>query len=200
MRDWAQLDEDIFKDVLEELPLKERVFIVAEVIPPIPVDQAVAGCSGLGDLEESFHSANTQFKLEIDILPQSVQTALQADGPLPPRERRELVRSTVDQLTTFRSRPRQEVIKSVASAIVLKFPSALQDKAIGGHLLGRGNDSLFQQLEKRVENICRGKRPASPSNERKHQRSKKWSYGCINWQPRRNLEHPQDIEEKKLIS
>lgn len=145
---------------------------------------------------ETFHSANTQFKLEIDRLPVSVQTALEANGPLPPRERRELVRSTVDQLTKFCSRPRRELIKSVASAIVLKFPSALQDKAIGGHLLGRGYDSLFQQLENRVENIYRGKQPASPSNERKHQRSKKWSYGCIDWQPRRNLEHPQDIEEK----
>ncbi|KAH7941775.1 hypothetical protein HPB49_017405 [Dermacentor silvarum] len=196
LRDWTQLDEDIFKDVLEELPLEERVFIVAEVIPPIPVDQAVPGSSGLDDLVETFHSANTQFKLEIDRLPVSVQTALEANGPLPPRERRELVRSTVDQLTKFCSRPRRELIKSVASAIVLKFPSALQDKAIGGHLLGRGYDSLFQQLENRVENIYRGKQPASPSNERKHQRSKKWSYGCIDWQPRRNLEHPQDIEEK----
>ncbi|XP_049524022.1 uncharacterized protein LOC125945773 [Dermacentor silvarum] len=123
LRDWTQLDEDIFKDLLEELPLEERVFIVTEVIPPIPVDQAVPCSSGLGDLVETFHSADTQFKLEIDRLPQSVQTALEADGPIPPTERRELVRSTVDQLTKFCSRPRQELIKSVASAIVLKFPA-----------------------------------------------------------------------------
>ncbi|KAH7933622.1 hypothetical protein HPB49_014381 [Dermacentor silvarum] len=36
LRDWTELEEEIFSELLSELPLNERVFVVAEIIPVAP--------------------------------------------------------------------------------------------------------------------------------------------------------------------
>ncbi|KAL1469382.1 hypothetical protein MTO96_025106 [Rhipicephalus appendiculatus] len=36
LKDWTDLEDETFEELLQELPLDERVFVVAEVIPPAP--------------------------------------------------------------------------------------------------------------------------------------------------------------------
>ncbi|XP_049269012.1 uncharacterized protein LOC119384100 [Rhipicephalus sanguineus] len=80
--------------------------------------------------------------------------------------------------------------------MVKAYPAALEDRSINGSLLGRGYDSLFQQLEARVENIHRGKRGIPSSTPVSTQKSAKMSYGCMNWQPRPVL-HTDELDEKQ---
>lgn len=65
------------------------------------------------------------------------------------------------------------------------YPSVLQDRGVGGQIVGRGYDSVFQQIENRIENTNRGKRPATGAQDaRQNVKATRYSlYGCLNWQP-----------------
>lgn len=120
-----------------------------------------------------------QFNFHFERLPRSVQVALEAPQALPPGERRDLVRCIAHDMMQVSPRPRREFIRSVAEAVVKRFPACLQDRTVNGKVFGRGYDSLFQQLENRVENLGRVKQQGLPSCVK----TKKCSYGCANWQP-----------------
>ncbi|KAH6923533.1 hypothetical protein HPB50_002155 [Hyalomma asiaticum] len=138
-------------------------------------------------------SSVSQFSLNLDALPRNVQLALKEPQPLPPRERRQLVRCITDDMFRVSIRPRRDFIRSVAEAIVRHFPASLEDRGIDGKVLGRGYDSLLKQLENRVENESR-RNPRAPltvtlKTARKH------SYGCANWQPL-DLQPAQTTDER----
>ncbi|XP_070379227.1 uncharacterized protein [Dermacentor albipictus] len=178
LKDWTLLEEDVFQDVLKELPLDDRIFIVAEVIPPVEHDSSgisQADCVTIFEEEVS----TPQFNFHFERLPRSVQVALEAPQALPPGERRDLVRCIAHDMMQVSPRPRREFIRSVAEAVVKRFPACLQDRTVSGKVFGRGYDSLFQQLENRVENLGRVKQQELPSCVK----TKKYSYGCANWQP-----------------
>ncbi|KAL1429659.1 hypothetical protein MTO96_015927 [Rhipicephalus appendiculatus] len=103
----------------------------------------------------------TRQLVSLDFLPAAMRKALEAPVPLPPRERRELVRIVGLQLSEKSCRPRREQIRSAAAQVVAAYPLSLEDRGINGQLLGRGYDSFFQQLENRIENMSRGKRQSS---------------------------------------
>ncbi|XP_070386471.1 uncharacterized protein [Dermacentor albipictus] len=177
LKDWTLLEEDVFQDALKELPLDDRIFIVAEVIPPVEHDS-----SGISqaDCATIFEEVSTpQFNFHFERLPRSVQVALEAPQAHPPGERRDLVRCIAHDMMQVSPRPRREFIRSVAEAMVKRFPACLQDHTVSGKVFGRGYISLFQQLENRVENLGRVKQQELPSCVK----TKKYSYGCANWQP-----------------
>ncbi|XP_075747075.1 uncharacterized protein LOC142817996 isoform X1 [Rhipicephalus microplus] len=195
LKDWTELDEETFEELLQELPLDETVFVVAEVIPPASSLQ-----SDPTDLPEPLLVVNQEpgaqrQLLSLDCLPAALKKVLEAPLPLPPRERRELVRIVGIQLTEKSGRPRREQIRIAASQVVAAYPLALEDRGIDGELLGRGYDAFFQQLENRIENTTRGKRSASPSKSA-NTKIRKWAYGCANWQPVRLFEPANDSAEK----
>ncbi|KAH7950338.1 hypothetical protein HPB49_022660 [Dermacentor silvarum] len=183
LRDWTELEEEIFSELLSELPLNERVFVVAEIIPVAPPGPFL---SGISELEAPAKASSTYVLSEPAIdtgcFPNSLQEALENQAPLLPRERRELVRRVADQLLLKQSRPRREEIRSAAAQVVAAYPLSLEDRKLDGGLLGRGYDSLFQQLENRVENLNRGKRSTSPAGP-SSLGARRWAYGCANWQP-----------------
>ncbi|CAN7988965.1 unnamed protein product, partial [Ixodes hexagonus] len=143
---------------------------------------------------------DTGFDWQLELLPRSVQEALQAGGALLTRDRLELVRTIANGMTRKSSRPPRGVIKQVAEGLVRKFSASLEDRGIDGQVIGTGYDSLFRQLENRIENMNRGKRSTHPQDQDPlpKRRSAKCSYGCLNWQPvmsERGEAH--DINEEK---
>ncbi|KAL1443502.1 hypothetical protein MTO96_007414 [Rhipicephalus appendiculatus] len=138
------------------------------------------------------------FSFYLEYLPEHVRRALKAKRPLPPRERRDLVRCVVEQLTTMCARPRRDMLRDAAITVVQAFPDALEDRGLDGRVLGRGYDSFFQQLECRAENINRGriKGVVAPDVQGCSKKPVKNSFGCVNWQPMRNSEPPEDIDDK----
>ncbi|XP_049516419.1 uncharacterized protein LOC125942293 isoform X2 [Dermacentor silvarum] len=200
LRDWTEVEEETFTEVVSELPLDERIFIVAERAPQVQVDATPSGSSNsleerVGTMEES---TCYSFKFDGSLLLEAVRGALGSQSSLPPRERRELVRSVVDKMTRVTSRPRRELIRSTSEELVNMYPNALQDRGVGGQILGRGYDSVFQQIENRIENINRGKRPATGAqNARQNVKAARYSsYGCLNWQPMPSAESAEDINQK----
>ncbi|XP_072145097.1 uncharacterized protein [Dermacentor andersoni] len=201
LQDWTELEEETFAELLHELPLNDRVFIVAEVIPAASPDPFL---SGIPEHEAPSNAATNTFDitnmspppLDTSNFPSSLREALGSQVPLHPRERRDLVRRVADNLLNLYSRPKREEIRSTAAQIVAAYPLSLQDRKLDGGLLGRGYDSFFQQLENRIENLNRGKRSASPTAGVSGSKVRKWAYGCANWQPVRRFEPPNDTQEK----
>ncbi|KAL1437438.1 hypothetical protein MTO96_048926 [Rhipicephalus appendiculatus] len=76
----------------------------------------------------------------------------------------------LERVQNLGARPRRDLIREAAAAVVQAFPDALEDRGLGGGLLGRGYDSLFQQLESRVENVTRG-RPSILPDVQKHRKN-----------------------------
>lgn len=106
------------------------------------------------------------FTLAFERLSPRVQEHLQeGTSPLNRRERKEFVRDVVQPMVDKVSRPQREFI-SVAEELDRKYPVALQDLCIKGQPLSRCYDSLFQQMEHRVENNNRGQ-TASPAEQAK---------------------------------
>ncbi|XP_037523137.2 uncharacterized protein LOC125756139 [Rhipicephalus sanguineus] len=101
-------------------------------------------------------------------------------------------------MTTMCSRPRRNLIREAAISVVQAFPDALEDRSLDGRLLGRGYDSFFQQLEIRVANNTyrRVKATVAPGAQWCSRKAVKDSYGCVNWQPARNSEPSEDIDNK----
>lgn len=95
------------------------------------------------------------------------------------------MRSVVEQMTRATSRLRGELIRSTSEELINMYPSVLQDRGVGGQIVGRGYDSVFQQIENRIENTNRGKRPATGAQDaRQNVKATRYSlYGCLNWQP-----------------
>ncbi|KAH8019899.1 hypothetical protein HPB51_023182 [Rhipicephalus microplus] len=105
-------------------------------------------------------------------LPKDLQCTLSAAAsPFDHKHRRQLVRCVVEQMLVVCTRPRRELIRSVADEIVRAYPVALEDRSMNGSLIARGYDSFFQQLEARVENIDRSKRGIQSSTPVSAQRS-----------------------------
>lgn len=75
------------------------------------------------------------------------------------------MRSVVEQMTRATSRPHGELIRSTSEELINMYPSVLQDRSVGGQIVGRGYDSVFQQTENRIENTNRGKRPATEAQD-----------------------------------
>ncbi|XP_077506137.1 uncharacterized protein LOC144115591 [Amblyomma americanum] len=188
LRDWTEVEEDFFQEVIEHLLLEERIFIVTDTAPT--TERTLQGHSGTQNMSSSNPEGETAalqvdftFKVDTGSFPETVLACLRPGGPLlRPKDRRDLVQCIVGQMVAKCSRPRREFIRSVAEKVVEEFP-ILKDRGVDGHLLGRGYDSLFQQMENRVENMTRGKRQPSQVPDRKSKKRANVSYGCLNWQP-----------------
>lgn len=120
-------------------------------------------------------------------------------SPLNRRERKEFVRDVVQPMVDKVSRPQREFI-SVAEELDRKYPVALQDLCIKGQPLSRCYDSLFQQMEHRVENNNRGQ-TASPAEQAKKKKgaNSTSSYGCQNWQPLQKPGTDSDSEKVEFL-
>ncbi|KAH6930812.1 hypothetical protein HPB50_019690 [Hyalomma asiaticum] len=197
LQDWTELEEGIFEEVVAQLPLEQRVFIVAEIVPHAVPD--VTGSSRSSAAADCGPPNDVAIHISPQKLPEDLQHALSsAVSPLPPKHRRELVRCVVEQMMAVSPRPKREMIRSVAERMVQAYPTALEDRSISGCLLGRGYDSFFQQLEARVENIHRGKQQVSSPNPVSAQDRARLSYGCMNWQPQA-ASQIEDADEKKTF-
>ncbi|XP_075724879.1 uncharacterized protein LOC119179373 isoform X2 [Rhipicephalus microplus] len=154
------------------------------------------GFSGSMHLHESEGQyGNVSFYLEY--LPEHIRSSLKVERPLPHRERRALVRCVIEKLTTMCARPRRDLLRGAATTVVRAFPDALEDRGLDGSVLGRGYDSFFHQLECRAENIRRKEKGAvAPVAQRGSRKTVKNTFGCVNWQPVRNSEPPEDIEDR----
>ncbi|XP_040066785.1 uncharacterized protein LOC120840351 isoform X4 [Ixodes scapularis] len=216
LQDWTEVDDEIFTELLGELPVDQRIFIVCEdgpqVMPSnteadgpqVMPSNTAAGTSGLQDslLNEAAPSPEltASFKLRLDSLSKAAVNALEAGRPLASRDRLELVRVVVNDMLKLTCRPQRELITSVAKEIVERFPASLEDHGIDGKVMGRGFDSLFQQLESRVENVNRGMKAALleagdfPVPKRRNAR---FSYGCVNWQPNSSEGNGEEIKKTK---
>src|SRR6218665_1019191 len=86
------------------------------------------------------------------------------------------------------SNPGRRQLRELAERIVVKYPDSLRDQ-IGNDLVGSGSDSIFFQLEERLNNLNRGKgsarkrlidAPELPVAKKPFHRD---HYGCVSWQP-----------------
>ncbi|XP_077512924.1 uncharacterized protein LOC144124134 [Amblyomma americanum] len=168
LRDWTEVEEDFFQEVIEHLLLEERIFIVTDTAPTTePTLQGHSGTQNMSSSNPEGETAALQvdftFKVDTGSFPETVLACLRPGGPLlRPKDRRDLVQCIVGQMVA---------------------KCSLKDRGVDGHLLGRGYDSLFQQMENRVENMTRGKRQPSQVPDRKSKKRANVSYGCLNWQP-----------------
>ncbi|KAL1436236.1 hypothetical protein MTO96_049864 [Rhipicephalus appendiculatus] len=99
LRDGTELEEEVFSEIISELPLEERIFIIGERAPQLQADatpsdvQADASPSGSSkNLENHGEEGSYEFKFDSTSLSETVRSALALHSILPPRERRELVR------------------------------------------------------------------------------------------------------------
>lgn len=125
-----------------------------------------------------------------------MQSLKEGKRPLP-SQRRQMVRTLVDDILKVCARPHKKHLEQIARTIVNTYPASFRDD-IEGLTVGTGYDSLQKQLTSRVEN-CLRKLPKPVSRRRlntdcamepdaaskrkeakKHQRD---SYGCINYSP-----------------
>ncbi|XP_075742837.1 uncharacterized protein LOC142796348 isoform X1 [Rhipicephalus microplus] len=196
--DWTELEEAVFQEVLVQLSMDQRIFVVAEVAPP--ASSPVQDISERNDILLPEPTHDISISVSTEKLPKDLQCTLSAAAsPLDLKHRRQLVRCIVEQMLVVCTRPRRELIRSVAEETVRAYPVALEDRSTNGTLLGRGYDSFFQQLEARVENIYRSKRGIQSSTPVSAQRSLKMSYGCMNWQTWSVLKSDELDEKQQLI-
>ncbi|XP_037505883.1 uncharacterized protein LOC119382245 [Rhipicephalus sanguineus] len=95
--DWTELDETVFQEVVAQLPMDQRIFIVAEIVPPASPPVQDVPESNSTPVREPTSDINIHVSTEK--LPKDLQGALStAASPLHPKHRRELVRCVVDQM------------------------------------------------------------------------------------------------------
>lgn len=114
-----------------------------------------------------------------------------------------MVRIVIDNvLAKGRGRPGRRKLREFAKEIVQQYPCSFQDRETNGTtIIGSGYDSLFIQLENRLENISRplasdpSKRPADKGDEMRKKSMHSDRYGCVEWQP--TVENSQEQESKQ---
>lgn len=124
-------------------------------------------------------------------MPPNLMLALSEKKRPKPKERRELVRIVIDDLLGKQhGRPGRAKLREIAKQIVQQYPCSFQDRDLSGtNAIGSGYDSLFVQLENRVENVRRplttssAKRPAEDEEALRKKSTHADRYGCVMWQP-----------------
>ncbi|KAL1438524.1 hypothetical protein MTO96_048129 [Rhipicephalus appendiculatus] len=169
LKDFMELEEETSEGNVNGVPLNDRAVIGTEGDPAASATAALPGTSqGRSSSTDSSESGKRceSFLFHFESLPEHLQKALKAKGPLPPRDRRALVRCVVEQLMEVCSRPRQDLIREAAVAVVQAFPDALEDRGLDGELLGKGYDSFHQQLKSRADNVALRRPTVSPGTSR----------------------------------
>ncbi|XP_060786670.1 uncharacterized protein LOC132892416 [Neoarius graeffei] len=135
-------------------------------------------------------------------MPPNLMLALREKKRPKPKERREMIRIVIDDvLAKERGRPGRGKLREIAKKIVQQYPSSFQDREMNGTtVIGTGYDSVFIQLENRLENISRpctfNSRPAAErGDEIRKKSSHSDRYGCVEWQPA--VENTPELESKK---
>ncbi|XP_055067845.2 uncharacterized protein [Misgurnus anguillicaudatus] len=135
-------------------------------------------------------------------MPSDLMLAISKKKRPKPKERRELVRIVIDDVfRKERGRPGRAKLREIAKRIVAQYPCSFQDRDLQENVIGTGYDTLFIQLENRVENLRRpstsrsAKRPANDENASRKRSTPSDGYGCVDWQP--DIELTSELETKK---
>ncbi|XP_041860268.1 uncharacterized protein LOC121651876 [Melanotaenia boesemani] len=136
-------------------------------------------------------------------MPPNLMLSLSEKKRPKPKERRELVRIVIDDVVSkVRGRPGRAKLREIAKKIVDQYPCSFQDREVSGtKIIGTGYDSLFIQLENRLENISRPitfsstTRPAVSEDAVKRKSALSDRYGCVEWQPA--VENITELESKQ---
>lgn len=132
-------------------------------------------------------------------MPPNLMLALREKKRPKPKERRELVRVIIDDVLCKENiRPGRAKLREIARQIVQEYPFSFQDRELSGtKVIGTGYESLFIQLENRVENVrrpltvCSAKKMADDEARKKKPTCSDW-YGCVEWQPA--VEDTEELE------
>ncbi|XP_027869633.1 uncharacterized protein LOC114142520 isoform X2 [Xiphophorus couchianus] len=124
-------------------------------------------------------------------MPPQLMIAVEEKKRPKPKDRRELVRIIIDDvLGKDQKRPGRAKLRNIAQQIIEQYPCSFQDREVNGlKVVGTGYDSLFIQLENRVENVMRplsfGSTKRQCEDEMASQKKSLPSnrYGCVQWQP-----------------
>ncbi|CAN7942059.1 unnamed protein product [Ixodes hexagonus] len=104
----------------------------------------------------------------------ALMTALKSNKRPEPKHRRAMVRIVVNAAVTKCDRPLKKHLNVIARNIVRELP-CFKD-VIDGRVVGRGHESLLNQLVSRVENSVRSEKSCGSEREEKR---KKRQYGCL---------------------
>ncbi|KAK6460826.1 hypothetical protein HHUSO_G36946, partial [Huso huso] len=148
------------------------------------------------ELDESLSPLEADWFLRFEIpwekLPTDLLYKLERQEKTSPKQRREMIRLIINEVTGVCKRPSKKHLTDIARRIVAKYPKSLQD-VIEGHIVGSGYDSLVKQLQSRADNV---KRTQFSTPKRQFQHSSgsdteevpakeralpQDTYGCINW-------------------
>lgn len=129
------------------------------------------------------------FELPLGSLSANLQKIL-ADGKRPdPKSRRELVKTTVQEMVKVCKKPLKKHTDAVARGLVGRFPCLIDKSLENESVIGTGYESLAVNLKYRVENVNRtvgSKHEAEVSQENDEDQSKKRRkilYGSVNPNP-----------------
>ncbi|XP_065145066.1 uncharacterized protein [Paramisgurnus dabryanus] len=135
-------------------------------------------------------------------MPSNLMLAISKKKRPKPKERRELVRIVIDDVFSKEGkRPGRAKLREIAKRIVAQYPCSFQDRDLQENVIGTGYDTLFIQLENRVENLRRpstnrsAKRPANDENASRKRSTPSDRYGCVDWQP--DIECTSELETKR---
>ncbi|KAK6466265.1 hypothetical protein HHUSO_G36549 [Huso huso] len=150
------------------------------------------------ELDESLSPLEADWFLRFEIpwekLPTDLLYKLERQERPSPKQRREMIRLIINEVTGVCKRPSKKHLTDIARRIVAEYPKSLQD-VIEGHIVGSGYDSLVKQLQSRADNV---KRTQFSTPKRQFQHSSgsdteevpakeralpQDTYGCINWDP-----------------
>lgn len=151
------------------------------------------------------------FEIPWSKFPEEVMQALERGKRPGPKLRRQMVRIVVTEMMEKCPHVGKKHSTDVATKMVAKYPSSLQD-VIEGDIVGKGYHSLVKQLQNRIENVRRTSTPKI--RKRKHQTddsdhtdeipieeraAMQDTYGCIKWNVKfLPLEETQETQRQKM--
>ncbi|XP_053332786.1 uncharacterized protein LOC128506392 [Clarias gariepinus] len=154
---------------------------------------------------------DVNFEIPWSKFPEEVMQALEKGKRPGPRLRRQMVRIVVTEMMQKCPHVGKKHATDVATKMVAKYPSSLQD-VIDGDIVGTGYHSLVKQLQNRIENVRRISTPKI--RKRKHQTddsdqtdeipleeraAMQDTYGCIKWNVKfLPLEETQESQQQKM--
>ncbi|RXN27392.1 hypothetical protein ROHU_020084 [Labeo rohita] len=158
---------------------------------------------------------DTQWDVNFEIpwskFPEEVMQALERGKRPGPKLRRQMARIVVTEMMQKCPHVGKKHSTDVATNMVAKYPSSLQD-VIEGDIVGTGYHSLVKQLQNRIENVRRTSTPKI--RKRKHQTddsdqtdeipleeraAMQDTYGCIKWNVKfLPLEETQESQQQKM--
>lgn len=130
-----------------------------------------------------------KFKIPWNKMPSALMERLERRERPEQSLRREMIRVIIAEMIKLCARPTRHQLQDIAHRMVMDYPDSLLDPAENSKAQ-RGYNSIFKQLQVRLENINRPDRgqfnyqkKLMSYTQTRHSGKFLSNYGCINWQP-----------------